>query len=331
MSNAIELRGLNKSFGDKQAVHDLHLTIPSGAMVGFIGPNGAGKSTTLRMILSILFPDSGEVRVLGNDSALKAKDRIGYLPEERGLYRKMKVAAFLQHMAILKGIKRSEARARADDWLQRVGLGDVGGKRCEELSKGMQQKVQFITAVIHAPELLILDEPFSGLDPVNMRLLKDLIQEQHTHGATVLFSTHVMFQAEQLCQHIVMIHDGRKVLDDPLTAIRARHEPRALYFEPMDRQADVASALSDLPSLARVEKDDGGWRLSLAEAADPATAVQTVAARLAPARLELIRPTLEDVFIDIVSDGNRDGYDIRSASTPTGAAQTGAAHSGEQA
>lgn len=330
MNNAIELRGLNKSFGEKQAVCELDLTIPSGAMVGFIGPNGAGKSTTLRIILSILFPDSGEVRVLGNDSALKAKDRIGYLPEERGLYRKMKVAAFLQHMAILKGVERREAHRRADDWLQRMGLGDVGGKRCEELSKGMQQKVQFITAVIHAPELLILDEPFSGLDPVNTRLLKDLIQEQHTRGTTVLFSTHVMFQAEQLCQHIVMIHDGRKVLDDPLAAIRARHEPHALHFEPMDRAADVAGALSGLPALAGVVEEDAGWRLSLAEAVDPATAVQSVAARLAPARLELIRPTLEDVFIDIVSDGNRDGYDITSASTSISAAQTSAATQGGQ-
>ncbi|HPF73959.1 MAG: ATP-binding cassette domain-containing protein [Lysobacteraceae bacterium] len=306
MSNAIELRGLNKSFGQKQAVRDMNLDIPQGAMVGFIGPNGAGKSTTLRMVLSILFPDSGDIRVLGNDSALKAKDRIGYLPEERGVYRKMKVSAFLQHMAILKGVDRREARRRAEDWLGRVGLGDVGGKRCEELSKGMQQKVQFISSVIHEPELLILDEPFSGLDPVNMRLLRDLIQQQHAKGVTVLFSTHVMFQAEQLCQHIVMINNGSKVLDDPLSAIRARHAPRTLRFEPIDRAVDVAASLATLPQIADVEAMDEGWQLSLSDGASLEAATQAVAACLAPAKLELIRPTLEDVFIDIVSEGNVD-------------------------
>lgn len=155
--------------------------------------------------------------------------------------------------------------------------------------------------MIHEPELLILDEPFSGLDPVNMRLLRDLIQQQHAQGVTVLFSTHVMFQAEQLCQHIVMIHDGRKVLDDPLAAIRARNAPRALRFEPIDAAADVAAVLSPLSPIASVDRVDGGWRLSLADGAALEDAAQAVAAHLAPARLELIRPTLEDVFIDIVN------------------------------
>jgi ABC-2 type transport system ATP-binding protein len=299
MPDAIVLRGLNKSFGPKQAVRDLDLRVPEGALYGVIGPNGAGKTTSLRMILSILFPDSGEVSVLGHASALQAKDRIGYLPEERGVYRKMKVGAFLRYMGVLKGLRDGEARRRAGEWLERVGLADVAGRRCEELSKGMQQKIQFIAATIHQPALLILDEPFSGLDPVNMRLLRQLIVEEHRRGATVLFSTHVMPQAEQMCEHIVMIHDGRKVLDDPLPAIHARHAPRALWFEPLDPVADVAAALAGLPQLAAVERTDGRYLLDLSAGADPAEATRAVVARLAPSRLELRRPSLEDVFVEI--------------------------------
>lgn len=300
MNFAIELSGINKSFGDKHAVRELSLAIPRGALYGVIGPNGAGKSTTLRMILSILFPDSGRVSVLGG-TALEAKDRIGYLPEERGVYRKMKVGEFLLHMAILKGMKRPEAQREVTRWLERVGLAQTAGKRCEELSKGMQQKVQYIAAVIQKPELLILDEPFSGLDPVNMRLLKELILEQHASGTTVLFSTHVMFQAEQLCEHIVMIHNGQKVLDDPLSVIRARHTPRALDFEPLDGGVDVEASLMQVPDIERVVRNDGRWRLDFSPGADVAAMVQAIAMRVPPARLELVRPNLEDVFIKIAT------------------------------
>ncbi len=300
MTAAIEISSINKSFGDKRAVRDLSLSIPRGALYGVIGPNGAGKSTTLRMILSILFPDSGRISVLGG-SALEAKDRIGYLPEERGVYRKMKVGDFLLHMAVLKGMARAPARREAARWLERMGLADTAGKRCEELSKGMQQKVQYIAAVIQQPELLILDEPFSGLDPVNMRLLKDLILEQHASGTTVLFSTHVMFQAEQLCEHIVMIHNGQKVLDDPLAAIRARHTPRALDFEPLDGGTDVEAALLPIPGIEKVARNDGRWRLDFDPGMDVPAMVQAVAARVPPARLELVRPNLEDVFIKIAT------------------------------
>ncbi|HEX5756415.1 MAG TPA: ATP-binding cassette domain-containing protein, partial [Arenimonas sp.] len=237
------------------------------------------------------------------DTALKAKDRIGYLPEERGVYRKMKVADFLVHMAILKSVPRAEAKARVARWLDKVGLPEVASKKCEELSKGMQQKVQFVSAVIHEPELLILDEPFSGLDPVNMRLMKDLFLEQHARGTTVLFSTHQMHHAEQLCEHIVMIHDGCKVLDDPLAAIHARHQPRALLFNPLDPAADVAARFGGHRLVAGVTHEDGRWRLQLADGVALADAVQGVAAHLAPSRLELQRPTLEDIFVDIVTRG----------------------------
>lgn len=305
MTVAIELSGVEKTFGDKRAVRDLSLCIPSGALYGVIGPNGAGKSTTLRMMVSILFPDRGSIRVLGG-SALEAKDRIGYLPEERGVYRKMKVGDFLLHMAILKGMARSRAKNEVARWLERVGLADTARKRCEELSKGMQQKVQYVAAVIQQPELLILDEPFSGLDPVNMRLLRDLILEQHASGTTVLFSTHVMFQAEQLCDHIVMIHNGEKVLDDPLAVIRARHTPRALDFEPLDAGADVEAALRQVPGIARMTRDEGRWRLDFEADTDMRAMVQAVAAQVAPSRLELVRPSLEDVFVKIVTTPGQD-------------------------
>ena len=186
---AIDLSAVTKTFGSVTAVDRLDLTIPRGALYGFIGPNGAGKTTAIRMIMSILLPDSGELKVLGHPSALEAKDRIGYLPEERGLYRKMKVAAYLTFIARLKGVPERSLRERVHSAIERIGLAGVEAKRCEELSKGMSQKIQILAATIHEPDLLILDEPFSGLDPVSTRLLKDLILAEHRRGATVLFST----------------------------------------------------------------------------------------------------------------------------------------------
>ncbi len=303
MQDAIVLRGVRKTFGSKVAVRDLDLVVPRGSLYGFIGPNGAGKTTTIRMVMSILFPDSGEIEVLGHASALDAKDRIGYLPEERGVYRKMKVGAFLRYVGHLKGVDRRDAASR---WLERVGLAEVETKRCEELSKGMQQKIQFIASVIHEPDLLILDEPFSGLDPVNMRLLRELIEAEHERGATIIFSTHVMHQAEQLCDHIVMIHDGDKVLDDSLTRIRARHDPRRILFEPTDDAADdetaIASRLAAGVGIAGVERAEGRYLLTLAEGVEPKIAMLGLIAAVPPARIELHRPTLEDVFVGIVTE-----------------------------
>ena len=300
MADAIVLRSLRKSFGDTIAVRNLDLTVPQGAIYGVIGPNGAGKTTTIRMILSILFPDSGDLEVLGRRSALEAKDRIGYLPEERGLYKKMRVGSFLAYMARLKGADGPDLKKRVREWLERIGLADVEGKRCEELSKGMQQKVQFAASVINKPDLVILDEPFSGLDPVNQRLLRDLVLEEHRRGATVLFSTHVMIHAEQLCDHIVMIHQGDKVLDETMTEIRAKFDPRSVLFEPLDPAADV-SALNAMPGVQSVRRDGSAWELSLAEGTDPSSVIRALAAAIPPARIEIRRPTLEDVFVSIVA------------------------------
>ena len=300
MSDAIVLKGVTKTFGPKVAVRDLDLVLPQGALYGFIGPNGAGKTTTIRMIMSILFPDQGEVSVLGHGSALEAKDRIGYLPEERGVYRKMKAGSFLTYVARLKGREGRDVRKKVREWLERVGLADVENKKCEELSKGMQQKLQFIATVIHEPDLLILDEPFSGLDPVNMRLLRDLVLEQHARGATIIFSTHVMHQAEQICENIVMINNGDKVLDESLPEIRAKYDPRTLLFEPLDPAAD-ATVLGSLPGVQGVSKNNGAYEISLDEGYEPAPAMSALIGRLAAARVEINRPTLEDVFIRIVT------------------------------
>jgi ABC-2 type transport system ATP-binding protein len=297
--DAVALRSVTKTFGEKVAVRDLTLSVPEGGLYGFIGPNGAGKTTTLRMILSILFPDHGEVSVLGHRSALEAKDRIGYLPEERGVYKKMRVGSFLAYVAKLKGRAGPGLSGVVRGWLERVGLAEVEGKRLEELSKGMQQKAQFISAVLHEPDLLILDEPFAGLDPVNMRLLRELVAAEHRRGATVLFSTHVMVQAEQICDHVVMIHDGEKVLDASLPAIRSRFDPRALVFEPLDPAASL-EPLAGLAGVESVARDGGCLLLRLAEGADVAAAMRGAVAALPAARVEIRRPTLEDIFVELV-------------------------------
>ena len=302
MDAAILLKGIRKTFGGTTAVHSLDLVVPRGGLYGFIGPNGAGKTTTIRMIMSILFPDSGELSVLGHRSALEAKDRIGYLPEERGVYRKMRVGAFLTYMGRLKGVSEADLPKRVERALERVGLAGTERKRCEELSKGMLQKVQFVAAILHEPDLLILDEPFSGLDPVSTRQLRDLILEEHRRGATILFSTHVMPQAEEICQHVVMIHRGRKVLDEDLTAIRRQYDPRTIRFDPLDPSADP-SVLRSLAEVERVDRVDGSYEIHLIEGTDPGIAIQRITMAMAPARIELSRPRLEDVFIRIVSDG----------------------------
>ena len=302
MDPAIRMTGVTKTFGRTTAVADLDLAVPRAGLYGFIGPNGAGKTTTIRMIMSILLPNAGEVSILGHSSALQAKDRIGYLPEERGLYKRMKVRPFLRYLARLKGADGPDLDRRIAAALERVGLGGVESKRCDELSKGMSQKVQFVAATIHGPDLLILDEPFSGLDPVSMRMLRDLILAEHRRGATILFSTHVMPQAEEICEHVIMVHRGRKVLDADLGDIRNRYDPRSVRFEPLDPEADTAG-LASIPEVEHVRADDRDLEILLRAGTDPAAAMRRILDTLPAARIELARPRLEDVFVDLVADG----------------------------
>ena len=306
MEAAIRMTGVTKTFGPLTAVDHLDLEVPRGGLYGFIGPNGAGKTTAIRMIMSILFPDAGAVSILGHASALAAKDRIGYLPEERGLYKRMKVRAFLRFMARLKGADGPDLDRRISAALERVGLTGVESKRCNELSKGMSQKVQLVVATIHKPDLLVLDEPFSGLDPVSTRMLRDLIIEEHRRGATILFSTHVMPQAEEICQHIIMVHEGRKVLDDALATIRSRYDPRSVQLDPLDPAADT-TVLSSIPEVERVEGTDRGVEILLRDGTDPAAAMRRIMETAPASRIELTRPRLEDIFIRIVAGGGSDG------------------------
>lgn len=302
MDLALRLRTVTKTFGATRAVDALDLDVRRGSTYGVIGPSGAGKTTAIRLIMSILFPDSGEISVLGHASALEAKDRIGYLPEERGVYRKMRVDDFVSYIAQLKGVPASEAGARAARLLKRVGLEGIERKKCEDLSKGMLQRASFVAAIINQPDLLILDEPFSGLDPISVRMLKEVIAEEHRRGATILFSTHIMANAEELCQHVVMIHRGRKVLDEPMSGLRRQFDRGVIHFEPIDPAADL-SILGRLATVRETAPVADGCVIHLKPGADPADAMREIAGAVAPARIEIARVRLEDLFIRLVTEG----------------------------
>ena len=300
--SAIAIRGVTKSFGATPAVRALDLVVPRGSLCGFLGPNGAGKSTTIRMIMSIIYPDSGEIEVLGSNS-LSAKDRIGYLPEERGLYRTMKVGEYLEYIGRLKGANRRTLTAHIKHWLERLDLPDAFGRKCQELSKGMQQKVQFLAAIVHDPELIILDEPFSGLDPVNAVLINERISELNSEGRTIIFSTHVLHQAEKICDRIFLIHKGQKLLDASLDEIHARFDPRTLVAEPEDPAADATRwGLEATAGVARVRarRDAPGVEIMLAPGAEPRAIMSAVLAAGAVRVLEIRRPSLEEVFVQVV-------------------------------
>ncbi|MFM9957721.1 MAG: ABC transporter ATP-binding protein [Phycisphaerales bacterium] len=299
---AVELRGISKRFRDKVAVNNVDLQIRAGSVCGFLGPNGAGKTTTIRMIMSIFYPDKGSISVLGKPSAIESKDQIGYLPEERGVYKKMKVGEFLNYMGRLKGMPGGGLDATIRKWLERMSLGEVYKKKCEELSKGMQQKVQFIASVIHEPELIILDEPFSGLDPVNRRLLRGLIEEQNTAGRTVIFSTHAMFEAEQLCDHLFMINKGDKVLDLPIEEVWRQHDPRAIVIESLDGAPLDATQIDGLAGVRSTHMLPRGVEVRLEDHGDPSRVMGELSSRFRLRRVELKRPSLDDIFISLVGE-----------------------------
>ena len=294
---AIRIENVNKRFGATHAVRDLDLAVPPGSLCGFLGPNGAGKSTTIRMIMSIIYPDSGSIEVLGGN-ALGNKDHIGYLPEERGLYRKMRVGEFLEYIARLKGVRRGRMSRTVQQWLELVELPDVARKRCQELSKGMQQKVQFLAAIIHDPELVILDEPFSGLDPMNAELINRLIAELRGAGATIILSTHVLHQAEQICDRIFLINHGVKLLDATLAEIRRTFDPRTIVAEPADGSLSI-EAIDGIVS-AKPLGEEGAIEITIEEGVDPQAIMRAVLDRQPVRSIELRRPTLEDVFVQLV-------------------------------
>lgn len=299
MENAVELEGVEKRFGAKVAVDGLSLEVPRGCIYGFLGPNGAGKTTTLRMIIGIFYPDAGRLSVLGQSDPASVKERIGYLPEERGLYEKMRVRDLMTYFGQLKGMETGLARKRASELLQRYGLGESADKKCQALSKGMAQKAQILATLIHEPELIILDEPFSGLDPLNRDLMRDLILQLKREGRSVIFSTHIMEQAEQICDRVLLIDDGRKILDGELSAVRssAGKEIRLDY----DGDGDF---LHDLPGVARVNDSGKQAELFMEEDADPqAVLAALVAARVRVRRFDLRELSLHEIFIRAVGGG----------------------------
>jgi ABC-2 type transport system ATP-binding protein len=290
---AVQLRNVTKTYGTHVAVNNLSLEVPAGTVYGFIGPNGSGKTTTLRMIMRILHPDSGEIEVLGESTLGSASDRVGYLPEERGLYKQMKVRDILRFYAELKGHRH--CRPEIDRWLERMGLSDWVDKKVSALSKGMSQKVQFIATIIARPELVLLDEPFSGLDPVNAVVLREAVLDLRKEGTTVIFSTHDMAVAEKLCDFIFMIYKGQKVLDGTLNSIQDTYGSDTVRV----RLDDNGAPLDQLPGVLKVT-DFGRWQeLRLQRETDTQQLLQELMAHGTVRHFELARPSLQEIFVRI--------------------------------
>ena len=290
---AVRLEGVSKRFGKHTAVSRLDLEVPRGVVYGLLGPNGSGKTTTIRMIMGILHPDEGVVRLFGSDPDVTRREQVGYLPEERGVYKKMKVLDYLMFIGEIRGVRRRDGKKRGSDWLGRLGLESWADKRVEDLSKGMQQKVQFVATVIHEPSLLILDEPFSGLDPINQDVLEDIVRDFHARGTTILFSTHLMDQAERLCQRVCLISRARKVLDADLRELKAaeRRGVVAVEFEGDDRWLTG-------PEVDHIEAHGAGVHLLLRDGADHQAILRRgVDAGAIIHRFDLVEPRLHEIFV----------------------------------
>jgi len=304
---AIDIRNVVKRYDGHVAVRDLSLAVPRGTVYGLLGPNGAGKTTTIRMLLNIIVPDSGTITLLGTPHRTRGlTDRIGYLPEERGLYKKMQVRRVLRFLAELKGVPGREAERRIDEWMQRLDLKtperDWGLAKVDELSRGMQQKVQFIGTLLHDPDLVILDEPFSGLDPINAQALKDSIVELKARGKTIIFSTHLMDNAERLCDSVCIIAHGEKVLDGGVAEVRKAHSGRmvALAVDGESRER-IAPVLGDRTLIARVDDHNRYYELELAPGGDPQVLLRRVIDTGVPVtRFELVLPSLHQIFLERV-------------------------------
>lgn len=297
---SVELSGVRKCYDEFVAVSDLSLSIRLGGIYGLLGPNGAGKTSTIRMIMGIILPDAGQISVFGEPLSRAHMDQFGYLPEERGLYRKMKVLDHLVFLAQLKGLSHREATTRVLRWCERFELTAWTEKKVEELSKGMQQKVQFIGAILHDPRLIIMDEPFSGLDPANAVVLKDVLLEMAKSGKTVLLSTHRMDQVERLCQSICLINRGHAVLEGDLNQIKARYGRRHVQI----KYEGDAHFLQE-PRLVQSFNDYGNYvEVRLAPDADPQELLKLASANARLNKFELMEPSLEEIFIDVVGKAN---------------------------
>jgi ABC-2 type transport system ATP-binding protein len=295
----LEIEGITKRFQNVVAVHGLSLAVPRGAIYGIIGPNGAGKTTSIRMILNILAPDSGTISLHFRRPSPAPNDLIGFLPEERGLYRRMTVEDVLVYMAEIKSVPSRQSRPKIDAWLSRLGLSEWKKRKVQELSKGMQQKVQFISTILHEPELVILDEPFAGLDPVNQEVLKDIVLELKAKGATILFSTHVMEQAEKICDHLCMIDHGEKVLDGPLAEVKSKFGADTLVIE-----GDLAAAaLASLPGVTAIRSERHRHELTLATGTDHQDLMSQILALGHVDGMQRLQPSLHSIFLAMAGAG----------------------------
>ena len=303
MNNVVvALDRVTKRFAGHTAVDGLSLTVPPGVIYGLLGPNGAGKSTTIRMIMNIYVPDGGEVRLFGESgSGRDHSARLGYLPEERGLYAKMRVLDVLLFLAQMKGLDRRAARPKALDWLERLGLSDWRMRKVNELSKGMQQKVQFISTVLHEPDLLVMDEAFSGLDPVNSQVLKETVLDLRKRGKTILLSTHIMEQAEKLCDHVCIIARGKKLVDGVLSDVKRQHSGRSVFVNFDGARGDADRVFADPTVVAKADVSGQYAELELPAAADPQKILQApVSSGARLSRFELAEASLNKIFIDLV-------------------------------
>ena len=301
--NAVELRNVTKTFGKTVAVDDLSLDVPQGSVYGFIGPNGSGKTTTLRMIMNLYYPDRGTIQVFGDELHGACTDRIGYMPEERGLYKRMKVRDVLRFYGELKNGR--DVGGEVDRWLERLDLGEWAKAKVEALSKGMAQKVQFIATVVSRPELVILDEPFTGLDPVNADAIREAVLELQAGGTTVIFSTHDMGVAERMCDFIFMIFKGRKVLDGTLAAIQDEYGSDTIRV----RAEDGLAALQGLQGVERITDFGRAQELRIARDRDPQEIVRAIIARTRVESFEIARPSLHDIFVRIAGPEAREADD----------------------
>lgn len=292
----IAVEGIVKRYGDFTAVDHISFIVPKGTIFGLLGPNGAGKTTTLRMIMNIIAPDEGTISVYGKPSAEAAARSIGYLPEERGLYRKMKVLDHLVFLGEIRGLKAPVAKERSESWLKRLDLDSWKLKKVEELSKGMQQKIQFIGCVIHEPEILILDEPFSGLDPVNARTLKDLLMEFRDQGRTAILSTHVMEQAEKLCDHIALLNRSRVVLDGPMSEIKRQHSGNKFLL----RGNGDPARLEAIEGVERITSRDGNIEVDLAATMPRSTFLRLATAQFQVESAVAHEASLDEIFVKVV-------------------------------